>query len=837
MKSKERLQYGDSICHSTCLKKDSPRTRLVKKEQEQLLKRLAKSTADLSSTDGKKVLPKSREKDGKGQKIPSSGTVVKSSTTLYSPALTNGKVKSAYDKSLKVVVAISSKGQDTSRKSAESPVTSKAASLKSSSTTSSPSFTCKTVLAEIKKPGAIIKQPERVVSSIRSLTSSSEAMSDTSKRKRVREKPQTIVKSVVQKPVTIKVNPDTGKKKVEVKRKLRKEKNGGVTGTKRFTNGRKTEDENLQKDNIENEEPNIKHKFSKTDEHSSTLAINEIKKYHEATRSDTFFQNLFLRSIPSIAINETVPPRKSIVCERARIYQENLREGCRSEPSLKSLSIYLAHKRPVSNSKFKNWEHESLSSRSSSPYGVSWPGRSVLQKVSKFDSLLGINDFGSSMTLCDASPDSARERIQKRSSSEPPLKTLSECTDSRYSSSRTSSPSPVRSPACRRIRTLKQDKLDSQSTASIRKVRARSAGEAEELQRARAKFGSNLSLARSTASFCTSPIDREEYHQYVLELLHDKRKSERYRELHNFYSSLERLGQLERTFSSSDLRPRMKSEEIIDYDQWKSVRSQEKAEIELNALYEKLKTVQKNKDFLFTTRDVSKFKWRGDCGLRCKERSVENIIQHFKKIQSEGSELESTKRKDISSRKDTYKPLWRGTSVINVANTMQRKAEGDRTIEKSLDYLDQPALQRSLGGSKKFWSSLSIEQVTTLKKQLNEIYGSDNFQKSVPSVTKANPEVLERKREATDAIIEKRDSLSKYEIVVPPQVDSVDSPRDDGRGLHVRCHSMITAEVSPNDQKSPNRPESALKRSDSISRGKIEKSEAKKAVMIDPVDE
>ncbi|XP_076243270.1 cbl-associated protein isoform X1 [Calliopsis andreniformis] len=829
MKPKEKVLWGDSIS-----KKDSSRTRLVKREQEQLLKRLVKSTADLSSPpDNRKVLQKYRETDGKGvqTKVMPAGTVVKSSTTLYSSGLTNGRVKSPYDKSLKVVVAISSKAQETTKKSADSPLTSKTTSLKSSSTTSSPSFSCKAVLAEIKKPGTLVKQSDKAVSSTRSLTSSSETMSDTSKRKRIREKPQTIVKSQnIVKPVTIKVIPDLGKKKVEVKKKLRKEKNG-ATNIKRLVNGRKdAEDKVHRKDNIENEEPNTKHKPSKLSQHS--LTIGELKKCQEATRSDTFFQNLFLRSVPLVTMHHNVPPKKSIVCERARIYQESLIETSKSEPSLKSLSIYLANKRPVSNSKFKNWERESVSSRSSSPYRVTWPGRSVLQKISKFDSLLSIDDFGSSMTLRNWSPDSARERAEKRSSSEPPPKTLSEYTHSRSSPSRTPVSSPIRSPACRRIRSLKQEKSDSQ--INVRKVRARSAGEAEELQRSRERFGSNLSLARSTTSFCTSPIDREEYHQYVLELLHDKRKSERYKELHNFYSSLERLGELERTFSSSDLRPRMKTEEIIDYDQWKSARMQEKAEIELNALYEKLKAVQKDKDFLFTTKDISKAKWRGDCGLRCKERSVENIIQHFKKIQAEGSELEFSKRKEISSRKDTYKPLWRGTSVINVASTMQRKAEGDRSVEKSLDHLDQPALQRSLGGSKKFWSSLSIEQVTTLKKQLNEIYGSDNLQKSAPlAVSKANLEVPERKRES--AITDKPDSLSKYEIVVPPEVDSTDS-RDDGKGLHVRCHSMITAETPPSDQKLPSsRPESALKRSDSISRGKIaEKSELDKTVILPP---
>ncbi|KAK1120736.1 hypothetical protein K0M31_010940 [Melipona bicolor] len=812
------------------LKKANARGRLTRKEQEESSRRLARSSVDLSSVESRKHLQRYRDKSGKDVQttVLPSGTVVKSSTMMYSSALSSGKQRSPQDKSLKVVVTVSSKGQEMLRKPIDStPAGKSTCSLKSSSTASSPSVARRSVLTDVKKPKTIVRHPEKMSSS-REFTSSSEAISESSKRRRLR--PQTIVKSPVRKPETIRINPDTNKKKVETRKKLKKEKNGDVAKTKGVTNGRKTdsESESAMRSNIENEEPNIRQKSSKQsstfDKQPPTLTVEEIKKHHEATRSDTFFQNLFLRSISSAASSENVPFHgRSIVSERARIYQENIREGSKSEPSLKSLSIYLAHKRPVSNSRFKNWERESVSSRSSSPYGVSWPGRSVFQKVSKFDSLLGIEDFGSSATLRNRSPDSTtRERLKERSSSEPPLKTLSECSDSKPPSSRTSSPSPIRSPACRRIRTLKQERSDVPGTTTLaRKVRARSAGEAEELQAARSKFGSNLSLTRSTNSLCASPVDREEYHRYVLERLHDRRRSERYRELHDFYSSLERLGELERTFSSGDLRPRMRNEEIIDYDRWKKVRSQEKAEVEFSTLYGKLKAVQKDKDFLFSTRDVSKFKWHGDCSLRCKERSVENIIQHFKKLQFEESELESSRRREISARKDTYKPLWRGTSVINVASTIQKKANITQS-ERYADHLDQPSLQRSLGGSKKFWSSLSIEQVATLKKQLNEIYGSDHLQRPTLSSTtsRTDAETSEQRQERTEGT-DKQDSLSKYEIVVPPEVESTDGARDDGKGLHVRCHSMITSDVSPGDQKTlTDRSETILKRSDSISQGK-----------------
>ncbi|XP_017791538.1 PREDICTED: uncharacterized protein LOC108573586 [Habropoda laboriosa] len=820
-KSREELYPANGICQSvSCVKKTSVRGRLTKKEQEESSRRLARSSVDLSLIESKRHLQKCREKNAKDVQtaIPLSRTVVKSPMTMYPSTSSKEKQKTPQDKSSKVATTVSSKGQDILRKPADSTsVTKSNVSFVTSSSTFSPLILRNTV--DTEKPRTRVRQPNTIGYS-KELTSSSEAISESSKKKR--QRPQTIVRPRIQKPETIHVNPSSSKKKIEVKKNVRKEKNGGTTKVKRLAKeqGTDLEIETIKEGNIKNEEPNVRQKTPKLDDQSSTLTIEKMKQHHEVTRSDTFFQNLFLRSICSTVSSENVPSRGLIVSERARIYQENIRESSKSEPSLKSFSIYLAHKRPVSNSRFKNWELENVSSRSSSPYGVSWPGRSVFQKVSKFDSLLGIEDFGSSTTLRNRSPDLTRERLKERSSSEPPMKTLSECSDSKLSPPRSSLTSPIRSAACRRIRTLKQEKSNGLNTITVKKVRARSAGEAEQLQGTRSQFGSDLSLTGSAASLCTSPIDREYYHQYMLEMLHNRKKSDRYKELQDFYSSLERLGELERTFSSNDLKPRTRDKEIIDYDRWKKVRSQEKAEVEFNRLQGKLKAVQKDKDFLFSTKDINKLKWRGNCGLRCKERSVENIIQHFKKLETEESELEASRRREISSRKDTYKPLWRGTSVINMASTMQRKANGEQN-EKSLDHLDHPSWQKSLGGSKKFWSSLSIEQVTTLKKQLNEIYGSDNLQKSTPSTSsKVDTEIAEDRQERMPET-NKHDPLSKYEIVVIPQTDSSDGVVDDGKGLHVRCHSMITPDTSAGEQKSfADHPESTLRRSDSISRGR-----------------
>lgn len=837
LRSPERAQVTTRAAESL----QSPRKeklRLTKKEQEQSCKRLSRSPAELSSpVEVKKVLQKHREKEARDvqAKTLPSGTIVKSSTASYSSLAS--RQKRPADKSLnKVVVAVSPKGQELLRKETEQSTTTKNTSSqpKSPSAKSTSSQIAPKSSTELKKAKTVAKPHEKLViskESLRSISSScSEVSGEVNKRKRPREKPQTIVKTPMKKPETIRVTANGNRKKVEVKKKTRKDKNGGETGARRSPRSWKEiaekEDIKLLR-KVEKTVPSAAQEPSK--DQTAPPTVEEIKKHQEATRTDTFFQNLFLRNSLSLTPHFHATMKRSLVGERTKMLQDIAKESYRSEPSLKSLSVYLAHKRPVSNSKFKSWERESVSSRSSSPYGVCWPGRSVLQKVSKFDSLLSIDDFGSSTTLRNRSPELSREHVKERSLSEPPLKTLPE---SKESSSRTSSPSPTRPQTPRQMRFPKQDDPDSPSTIASKKIRARSAGEAEETKR----FGSTLSLTKSTGSL--SSIDREDYQQYILELLHHRRKSKRYKDLRDFYASLSRMGQLERTFSSGELRPRMRNEEIIDYDRWQQVRSKEKAEQELRTLYGQLRNVQRDKDFLFTVRDVNKFRWHGDCGLRCKERSVEDILQYFKKLQSEESELESSKRRTISSLKDTYKPLWRGSSVVNVATTMQKKANANQDVDK---FAEHPSLQRSLGGSKKFWSSLSIEQVATLKKQLNEIYGSDGPQKSARSngevVVETPREVSEDQRFVRERQEEnKLETLSSYEIVVPPESGPSGRPQGDSKGLHVRCHSMITSSESAmllKEQSSDAiRVEgSILKKSDSIGRLKgLERSESDQSV-------
>nr|XP_015839813.1 PREDICTED: uncharacterized protein LOC659365 isoform X2 [Tribolium castaneum] len=191
-------------------------------------------------------------------------------------------------------------------------------------------------------------------------------------------------------------------------------------------------------------------------------------------------------------------------------------------------------------------------------------------------------------------------------------------------------------------------------------------------------------------------------------------KSTRFRDLNQFYAAIERFGRLEQTAASRT--PRRRGEgEIIDFDRWKEVRTRERAEKELETLVMQLKHDAKEKGFLFSPKEVEKYRWKRelDRGLRIKEKSVDDIKEEFERLKL------FEPKPPIN---DTYKPLWRGDSVLSLANKMVERrslSEGRRT--KKWADCDEKLLTRAIGS--RIWSSLSNEQIGILKNQLSEIYG------------------------------------------------------------------------------------------------------------------
>lgn len=342
-------------------------------------------------------------------------------------------------------------------------------------------------------------------------------------------------------------------------------------------------------------------------------------------------------------------------------------------------------------------------------------------------------------------------------------KVIRKSTSTAHSRSQSTSPVSVRSPSYRRIYNarLQGGKHGDTSVKSV--IRTRSAGDAN-----KKAPKDNFSIKTKSASNLHA-IDPD-YEEYVQDMQNNKIKSERFRELNRYYTYLERVAELEKTTSTCDLRHRKRDEEIIDFDRWKKIRAIERAEEELNNLYLKLRIAQNENDVLFYPRDLKDFRWNydRDRGLRIKEKSVEDLKDHFQQIPHYDSI-------DVDQPKDTYKPLWRGTSVAETAFNINRKNENDnfqpRSIVKPVLTLHQESslteLRKKIGLGNRLWSSLSLEQVNALKNQLNAIYSRE----------------LESKTN--------KDTENYFVDVKDETTNCSDST------LHVRCNSLITPPRSP----------------------------------------
>lgn len=175
------------------------------------------------------------------------------------------------------------------------------------------------------------------------------------------------------------------------------------------------------------------------------------------------------------------------------------------------------------------------------------------------------------------------------------------------------------------------------------------------------------------------------------------RNSDRFLELNQFYSHLERVGELQKVTSQSDLRPIRKKEEVMDYDLWKKIRMRDKAQKELEFLLNQLKNTQKEKKFHFE-RDPESIRWNeeNEPALRHKSMSVENLKEYFQ---------------DIGL-------LAEKVAVANEVDSVQAPL----SVPKAIDSYEN---QLGLTISPKLMSTLSVDQVLKLKTQLRQIYSSE----------------------------------------------------------------------------------------------------------------
>lgn len=381
---------------------------------------------------------------------------------------------------------------------------------------------------------------------------------------------------------------------------------------------------------------------------------------------------------------------------------------------------------------------------------------SISNKKSKGETLvLPQNISGEQLTNVNADSEKNPSTIFFSETSRPVSPRISKISKSSTQFSRSNSTSPVslRSPSYRRIHNarLQSNKTSTEKTTN-------NIGHSHSTGNSVTKDNKNSFDRKKNTDF---NLHDPEYDEYIHDIQNTSIRSERFRELNRYYTYLERVAQLEKTTSTSDLRHRKKDEEIVDFDRWKKIRTIERAEEELNNLYRKLKMAQTEKDFLFYPRDLNDFRWsyNRDRSLRIKEKSVEDLRDQFQHRSHEDL--------DQIPFKDTYKPLWRGTTVAETAYIINKKNESaelePRKLVKPTVTLQQDSslseLRKKLGLGSRLWSSLSLEQVNALKHQLNAIYSKELDAKSNKEYANYTIDVKSNKDVERSSVHVRRNSL------------------------------------------------------------------------------
>ncbi|KAG0703358.1 hypothetical protein GWK47_024874 [Chionoecetes opilio] len=210
------------------------------------------------------------------------------------------------------------------------------------------------------------------------------------------------------------------------------------------------------------------------------------------------------------------------------------------------------------------------------------------------------------------------------------------------------------------------------------------------------------------------------YRQYILELKNAAPRNARISQLRRLFTSLERAHRLERSVSSVELSAaESRSHAIIDFETWKGLREKERKALEYNVLLKELNVAQREKEFLYKVTPEKK--WAGDCRLRGRDAHVTDLRDKFSSISDNTSEVTYKRRREIENSKDTYRGLWRGSSVRDLSSMYQdpeRRRSSKRGSSLSLSREDSGLRSRGL------WTSLSLEQVNAFRDHLAEIYGS-----------------------------------------------------------------------------------------------------------------
>lgn len=407
------------------------------------------------------------------------------------------------------------------------------------------------------------------------------------------------------------------------------------------------------------------------------IPVKNTESESSYTGSGSFFQKLLVHNAANTDLDGS---QSAVLQERVHLWNTFPRRS--TVKKLPPSSIYLSQKQPVQSSKFRSLEKETLrQSRSLSP---SKPKTFFYDISRKLDSHYKLTDDEEEFGY-----DYREAGI--RSGIDAPITALHRPKIIEYTTAR---PQEIRSPSCRRIESFRSHKkLEDSNNGSNRRYHS-----LDSHFRSRSSRSEQSDNSKDDIDLCL--------------------KSSKFKDLNRFYSNVERVGELERATSNTNLHPIRKEEELIDFDVWKRVRCYERAKKELNDLVGKLKRDEREKEFLFRPKYVEDVKWdvNRDRGLRAREKSVEDLKELFAE-KSLQSELNALKRKALY---DTYKPLWRANSVLDLASSMVVKHSPQSPyIQRARSLREITTLSKNL------LSTLSREQIRKIKTQLTEIYSTN----------------------------------------------------------------------------------------------------------------
>lgn len=138
---------------------------------------------------------------------------------------------------------------------------------------------------------------------------------------------------------------------------------------------------------------------------------------------------------------------------------------------------------------------------------------------------------------------------------------------------------------------------------------------------------------------------------------------------------------------------KLKSEAVIDFETWRKLRQKEKAGDELQMLMSSLREAQRARQFHFRPKEVASIRWKGDIRLRARDKSVENLKNHFTKIAEQKGLTDEIQNKmvEINEVKDVYKPKWRASTIntnIKRLNNAGKFLKRMTKLENKLNSLD-----------------------------------------------------------------------------------------------------------------------------------------------------